>query len=103
MTIKGKTGSYHFGPNDSPHVIFPASQKFGDKLYKQSLVNPSLVNKCTEATAKERAAQIRKEGWAARIVAFKTPIGTAYIVYERRTGREMSKSQKALAEKLYGR
>ena len=92
---------YHYGPNHAPHMVFPGTQKFGEKIYKQSLVNPSLVNKCTEATAKERAAQIRKEGWAASIVAFKTTTGTAYIVYERRTGREMSKSQKALAEKLF--
>lgn len=94
---------YHYGPNHSPHMVFPATRTIGDKLYKLSLINPSLVNNCNEATAKERAAQIRKEGWAARVVTFKTTTGTAYIVYERRTGKEMSFVQRALAAKLFQR
>lgn len=91
-----------FNPELRPEAGFPYTKKFGGLEYQLSPANPYLVKNCTYATAVERSDQIRKEGWATRVVGIKTPKGTAYVVYERRTGREMSKPQKALFEKAFG-
>jgi hypothetical protein len=65
--------------------LFKYSKMFGGKEYILSPMNPYYVKNCTQQKALENAAQARKEGWAARVVK----VGTLYVVYERRTGREM--------------
>ena len=79
---------YHWGPNHSPQEVFPRLRIFGGKNYHLSLVNPSLVRNTSSKRAKEDVKQLRKEGWAARVVKFETPVGDVYLAYERRTGRE---------------
>ena len=91
-----------FNPELRPEAGFPYTKKIGGLEYRLSPINPYLVKNCTKATAVERSDQIRKEGWATRVVAIKSPKGTAYVVYERRTGREMSKAQNILFKKAFG-
>ena len=79
---------YHWGPNHSPQVVFPRLRIFDGKNYHLSLVNPSLVRNTSKSRAYKDAVQLRREGWAARVVKFETPQGDVYLVYERRTGKE---------------
>ena len=79
---------YHWGPNHSPHVVFPRLRILGGKNYHLSLLNPSLVKNTSQKRAKSDVEQLHKEGWAAKVVKFETPQGDVYLAYERRTGRE---------------
>jgi len=85
---------YKCVPRSKPEVIFPFSKVFGEKRYSQSLVNPETIVNCTKQAAQERIGRLRREGWAARIVKYETTCGQVFLLYERRTGREMRKSKR---------
>lgn len=77
-----------------PEVVFPFSKEIGGKTYRQSLINPNYAGNCLKTNAQRIVDQLHREGWAARIVRYDTPIGYVYLVYERRTGKEMRKSKR---------
>lgn len=85
------TAIYHWGPNHKPHEVFPKLRIFDGKNYHLSLINPTYIKNTSKQRAINDVKQLRKEGWAARVVKFDTPIGTVYLAYERRTGKEMKK------------
>jgi hypothetical protein len=72
-----------------PETVFPFTRKFGGFEYTMSLDTPDFTINCSEGRARKTVLRLRTEGWAARFVRYKTVIGDAFIVYERRTGREM--------------
>ena len=80
---------YTVTESSKPEAIFPRIKKLFRKDFTQSPVNPDYVRTCTENVARGRAKQIRKEGWAAQVCKFKTNKGDVWLVYERRTGREL--------------
>jgi hypothetical protein len=82
---------YKVTPDSNPTTVFPFSVFFGQsKAYHQTLVTPQLCKKCTKSRAEIDVKLLHQEGWAARMVKYDTTIGPVYIVYERRTGREMT-------------
>jgi hypothetical protein len=52
---------YHWGPNHSPHVVFPRLRIFGGKNYHLSLINPSLVKNTSKKRATSDVDQLHKE------------------------------------------
>lgn len=83
---------YKVTPESNPTVAFPFSVFFGQpkKAYHQTLVTPSQCKRCTKSRAELDVKLLHQEGWNARMVRYDTTIGPVYIVYERRTGREMA-------------
>ena len=88
-TIFEKYDSKKWNPTTKPEVVFPFTKTFAGKNYTQSLDTPTYVRHCTKERAYDTAARLRKEGWAARVVKYMTPMGIFYLAYERLTGREM--------------
>lgn len=76
--------TFSWTPLSSPYEVFPKTKKFGNKIYRQSIVNPGFIRNTSQTRAGRDCAQIRREGWAARVVRFDTPKGFIYLVYERR-------------------
>lgn len=74
----------------NPTTTFPFIRFFNGKDYRQTLLTPDWAVMCGITRAKNTVKQLHKEGWAARMVKYDTTIGPVYIVYERRTGREMA-------------
>lgn len=93
---------YRLVPAARPEATFPFTKLFIGKEYRQSLVNPIFVKDCTLERAEEAVKRLHREGWAARIAKFATTSGVIYLVYERRTGREMrpKKGHKVLFKEL---
>jgi hypothetical protein len=80
---------YDVTPNSNPTITVPFIIFVGKKDYHQSLTTPGMIKNCTESRANLDAVLLKKEGWAVKIQKYDTTIGPVYIVYERRTGKEM--------------